>query len=70
MDLKKFFKDIKKLDYVVQRNWDNLPESCEVDGHNDLDLYCSMESLNELKWVIQQHKLEDLIDLRFHGDGY
>lgn len=64
-----FLDEIKGFIYVVQRNWENLPESCAVDGHDDLDLFC----INGHKSMIRQiaEKYPDLhVDIRSEEDDY
>ena len=39
--LKEFLKEIYEFEYVVMRNFENLPESYEVGDHKDLDIFCS-----------------------------
>lgn len=58
---------IKHLDYVVQRNWFNLPGSCEWNGHEDLDLFVSDKDRPELEEILKYH---DLVDCRSKSDGY
>lgn len=66
------FKDlaekIKHLNYVVQRNWDNLPQSCEVGEHKDLDLFVSEEDRDEL--VTHLESYYELVDVRSPRDDY
>ncbi len=60
-------KTISHLNYVVQRNWDNLPDSYEVDGHNDLDLFVSEEDREELEFAIRN---DENVDVRSPMDCY
>lgn len=60
-------KTINHLNYVVQRNWDNLPTSFVVDGHDDLDLYVSEEDREELEEIIGNR---DDVDIRSPLDDY
>jgi hypothetical protein len=54
--------------YVVQRNWENLPESYEVDGHGDLDLFCSDEDRAAVELICRSHPIP--IDVRSPMDNY
>jgi hypothetical protein len=67
MNLKELAKLLKPYKYVVQRNWQNLPNSIEVDGHNDLDLFVSDDDYNE---VVLLTKSFDFIDVRCPADNY
>ena len=58
---------IKHLNYVVQRNWQNLPHSYSVDGHNDLDLFVSEADRAELEGIVG---LDDEVDIRSATDSY
>lgn len=59
---------IKHLNYVVQRNWDNLPESCEVGVHKDLDLFVSEDDRDELVRHLEPYY--ELVDVRSPRDDY
>lgn len=65
-----FFEAIKDLNYVVQRNWDNLPESCEVDGHNDIDLFVSETDRSKLEYIVECFNLSNMVDIRSEKDCY
>lgn len=52
---------IKHLDYVVQRNWEGET------GHDDLDLFVSLEDADEMLAIVGD---DPLVDVRFPGDGY
>ena len=60
-------EQIKHLNYVVQRNWDNLPESMIVGNHDDLDLFVSDKDRAELELLIKGY---DKIDCRSPQDNY
>lgn len=60
-------KKIEHLNYVVQRNWANLPKSCEVGTHKDLDLFVSEEDRPELEEILQDYPL---VDCRSKSDHY
>lgn len=60
-------KKIQHLNYVVQRNWQNLPASCVVGDHDDLDLFVSDEDRAELEEIIKDYPL---VDCRSKSDGY
>lgn len=86
LSLRQFFSYMNDVDfpYVVLRNFDNLPESVGMHGHNDLDLLVYdldhwREIFPEAKPVYPlprvQHKLKIgeiniYIDVRYVGDGY
>lgn len=66
-----FFKDIKHLNYVVQRNWDNLPESCLVGTHVDLDLFVSEGDRAALEQILERFPdVEVMTDVRSPKDDY
>lgn len=67
MNLKKLAKAISHLNYVVQRNWDFLPESMIVGNHDDLDLFVSDEDRAELELLIKGY---EKIDCRSPQDNY
>lgn len=60
-------ESIKHLEYVVQRNWENLPYSIGVEGHEDLDLFCSDEDRAELELLTHEYPL---VDVRSPMDDY
>lgn len=62
-------KDLIKLEYVVQRNWENLPESVVVDGHDDLDLFVADQDKEELLAIIKNYP-DVHIDVRTPTDNY
>lgn len=62
-------KDILKLEYVVQRNWENLPVSVEVDGHDDLDLFVSENDKDALLEILKKYP-EIHVDVRAPSDNY
>lgn len=51
MNLQNLAEQLRPYTYVVQRNWQNLPDSMEVDGHNDLDLFVSAEDYNAVRKI-------------------
>jgi len=86
-DVKELFKKLNDADfnYVVLRNWDNLPDNVELGPHSDLDLLTDepRRLVNLIgaektfkEWYRVQHKLtfDDgtfvLIDVRYTGDRY
>ena len=60
-------KSLEDLNYVVQRNWRNLPESMVVDNHDDLDLFCSERDRDKIEEIIKD---QPLIDVRSARDDY
>lgn len=58
-------KELEKFNYVVQRNWEPLPELDPV--HPDLDLFVSEEDYNDCLLITQQYPF---IDLRRPSDNY
>lgn len=71
MVMNEFFKKIRGLNYIVQRNWDNLPESVEVDGHDDLDLFVSEEDRDELEAILKENpEMDKITDVRSARDNY
>lgn len=67
--LRKFFDEIKGFNYVVQRNWENLPFSYEVNGHGDLDLFSTDDDKRRIEYVLQNYP-EILCDVRSPEDNY
>lgn len=65
--IKNLAERLQPYTYVVQRNWHNLPESIEVNGHGDLDLYCTDEDVNEIRLIIRELPL---VDVRSPMDNY
>jgi hypothetical protein len=56
---------LKPFDYVVQRNWEGLPN---LDSkHPDLDLFTTDEEVNNLKLIIKDY---GYIDVRSPKDNY
>lgn len=64
---KQLAEQIKDLDYVVQRNWFNLPDSCSWEGHNDLDLFVSDKDRLQLEEILKSY---ELVDCRSKSDKY
>jgi|14_taG_2_1085336.scaffolds.fasta_scaffold50969_2 hypothetical protein len=60
-----FLEKIEGLNYVVQRNWDYLPERTET--HDDIDIFVSLEDKDEMLFFAEHY---DFVDVRFPGDGY
>jgi len=58
-------KSLEPFDYVVQRNWEELPD-LDPD-HPDLDLFVSNEDYEEVLLLTKEFPW---IDLRHPGDGY
>ena len=50
--LKLFFEDIQSFEYVVQRNFENLPETYEIGDHKDLDIFCSDFSKGKIREIM------------------
>lgn len=67
--LREFFKEIEDFQYVVQRNWENLPADYVVDGHGDLDLFATDDDKRRI-WSILQKYPEILCDVRSPEDDY
>ena len=66
-NLKNLASQIKHLNYVIQRNWKNLPNSMVVGEHDDLDLFVSEEDRSELELLIRE---QDKVDCRSEIDLY
>ncbi len=64
-NLKYFFEEILELDYVVQRNWEELPFVSEND---DVDLFVSEKERSLLKIIAEKYNTK--IDVRSIEDGY
>ena len=64
-NLKYFFEEILELDYVVQRNWEELPFVSEND---DVDLFVSEENKEIVEIAVRRCHAK--IDIRSIGDGY
>jgi len=60
-----FLEKIEGLNYVVQRNWDYLPERTET--HDDIDIFVSLEDKDEVLLFAEHY---DFVDVRYPGDGY
>ncbi len=58
-------EELRKFNYVVQRNWEGLPELDKE--HPDLDLLVSDEDYNDCLLVTQEYPW---VDLRCPSDGY
>ena len=67
-NIKQFLQEIKDLNYVVQRNWQKLPEGF-IEGHEDLDLFTTEKDKPELIRVAKKY-LEIKIDIRSYSDWY
>lgn len=67
--LKDFLAEIKGFIYVVQRNWENLPESYAVDGHEDLDLFATNDDKSRIQSVLQKYP-DIKCDVRSEEDDY
>jgi hypothetical protein len=66
--LESFLKEIKDLNYVVQRNWELLPEGF-VEGHEDLDLFTTEKDKPKLLEIAKKYP-EIKIDIRSYSDWY
>lgn len=64
MTYEEFGKEIQDLHYVVQRNWDGLPEN----PGDDIDIFATHDHA-ELIWALAQ-ALPIKVDVRYPGDGY
>ena len=64
-----FFKEIEDIYYVVQRNFDELPESYEVGDHKDLDIFCSDYAKAKLRMIALKYS-EIPIDIFSPEDDY
>lgn len=67
--IREFFKEIHNFNYVVQRNWDNLPRDYVVDGHDDLDLFATDDDKHRIESVLQKYP-EIHCDVRSPEDNY
>ncbi len=67
--IREFFKEIDGFNYVVQRNWDNLPNSYVVDNHDDLDLFSTNEDKKKIQEVLEKYP-EIHCDVRSPEDDY
>ena len=67
--IRQFFDDIKHLNYVVQRNWDNLPKDYALPGHNDLDLFSTDEDKPKIQEILKKYE-EIYCDVRSPEDDY
>lgn len=61
----RFLSEIRDTKYVVQRNWEHLPESTEK--HNDLDIFVCEEDRHFVEALSKNYPM---IDVRYPGDGY
>lgn len=67
--LREFFKEIEGFNYVVQRNWENLPYDYEVAGHQDLDLFATDEDKKKIEKILEKYP-EIPCDVRSPEDDY
>lgn len=56
---------IEHLNYVVQRNWNDIPEGDP--DHPDLDLFVSLQDKDALLEITKDYPN---VDVRYPGDGY
>lgn len=62
---REFLEEIKDFNYVVQRNWEELPQG-DTD-HPDLDIFVSLDDFNAVDLISKNYQF---IDVRTEGDGY
>lgn len=67
--LERLATEIRPLNYVVQRNWENLPDDFRFDGHFDLDLFVSEEDKPALEKILLKYP-EIPVDVRSASDDY
>lgn len=60
-------QSIEHLPYVVQRNWQRLPEAIGTEGHEDLDLFTWDKYRAELELLTKEYPL---VDVRSPMDNY
>jgi len=65
--IKELAVKLKPYNYVVQRNWRNLPESITVENHDDLDLFCLDDHKGAIKTILQEYPM---VDVRSNEDRY
>ena len=70
MILEQLANEIKHLNYVIQRNWEELPRTYEMDGHGDLDIFVSDEDRAELELKLEPYKAIIPMDVRSPRDLY
>lgn len=69
--IKEFFEKVKDLDYVVQRNFEELPKSLGVEGHEDLDVLVSDEDVDAFYIHLASYPtIQRITDVRTPSDGY
>ena len=68
-DLEELFYGIKDLNYVVQRNFENLPGTYVVGEHEDLDLFCSDKDKIQLISIVSEYT-KIPVDVRSENDKY
>lgn len=66
MNLPQLLQAIKPLNYVVQRNFEKLPE----DMQGDLDVFVSKKDFPVLDRIVDLFDNPELVDIRTPGDGY
>jgi len=64
MTYKEFGEQIREFDYVVQRNWDGLPNEPGC----DIDIFASTNHAALIQALAQSLPIK--VDVRFPGDGY
>lgn len=66
--MREFLQEIKHLEYAVQRNHENLPESYVVGSHNDLDLFSTDRDKPMIEEIVKRHGIP--CDVRSPEDLY
>lgn len=62
---KDLLERIQRFEYVVQRNWEALPEVTAE--HDDLDLFVSEKDYKAVKAIADEY---ERVDVRHPNDGY
>lgn len=58
------------IEYVVLRNWKDLPDSLGESGHEDLDLFVTEGDRGKLMQVLTEFDQRDKVDVWGPNDGY
>ena len=61
---------IKHLEYVVLRNWEDLPNSLGTPGHEDLDLFVSEKDAGDLYDILSDFDDFEKVDVWKPSDKY
>lgn len=67
-ELQNLLAELKNLNYVVQRNFENLPDSYIVGEHGDLDLFSTDTDKPKIEEIVRKYNIP--CDVRSAEDLY